>query len=259
MYDWSEAREETDREWIVIRDALRAQGIDAPDQLVRTNADLPPVPEETRGKNDSAVASFTAGLPSDDLDLMKIWQHPLLLFGQTCWGPMEQGLERQVVVVGQPNYSRYEGGEGEQYSSAILTSRGELGNRSIDTMEDTLKFISGKRFAFNSPDSMSGLLALERDFRLFNKSLDVFSERVETGGHRASIRAVAEGKADVCAIDCRTWDLAKRFEPAANMLEVVGWTSKRKGLPYITSRHRTASEVKKIKQAMLKLDLFSAS
>ena len=57
----------------------------------------------------------------------------------------------------------------------------------------------GKRFAYNSLDSMSGIIALSRDLEAMGESLDIFSERIETGAHRASIVAVAEGRADVCA------------------------------------------------------------
>ncbi len=65
----------------------------------------------------------------------------------------------------------------------------------------------------------------------------IFSGRIETGGHRASIVAVAEGRADICAIDCRSWQLAQQHEPRAADLQVVGWTARRKGLPLITSTH----------------------
>ncbi len=62
-----------------------------------------------------------------------------------------------------------------------------------------LDLIRGKRFAYNSLDSMSGIIALTRDLEAPGESLDIFSERIETGAHRASIVAVAEGRADVCA------------------------------------------------------------
>ena len=63
---------------------------------------------------------------------------------------------------------------------------------------------------------MSGIIAPTRDLEALGESLDIFSERIETGAHRASIVAVAEGRADVCAIDCRSWHMAKRHEPRAN-------------------------------------------
>ena len=90
---------------------------------------------------------------------------------------------------------------------------------------------------------MSGIIALTRDLEGMGESLDIFSERIETGAHRASIVAVAEGRADVCAIDCRSWHMAKRYEPGAKELRVVGWTGLRKGLPMITSVH-TPEEIR---------------
>ena len=106
-----------------------------------------------------------------------------------------------------------------------------------------LELIRGKRFAYNSLDSMSGIIAPTRDLEAMGESLDIFSERIETGAHRDSIVAVAEGRADVCAIDCRSWHMAKRHEPKAKELQVVGWTALRKGLPMITSVH-TPEEVR---------------
>ena len=83
---------------------------------------------------------------------------------------------------------------------------------------------------------MSGLLGLTRDLEAMGESLDIFASRIQSGGHRSSIVAIAEGRADVAAIDCESWALAKRFEPAARRVKVVGWTRRRKGLPFITAR-----------------------
>ena len=112
-----------------------------------------------------------------------------------------------------------------------------------------LDLIRNKRFAYNSLDSMSGIIALTRDLEAAGESLGIFSERIETGAHRASIVAVAEGRADVCAIDARSWDMAQRFEPR-DELAVVGWTARRKGLPMITSVHTTPEIVAKLKEIL---------
>ncbi|WP_315923478.1 phosphate/phosphite/phosphonate ABC transporter substrate-binding protein [Mesorhizobium sp. SP-1A] len=223
MYDWPELRAETDAQWGAIRDRLRARGIDAPEHLTRESA------------------------LSGHLDLPALWRHPNLLLAQTCWGPMELGLADEVQVVGQPDYSDCEGGQGEFYSSAILmrgagsppSGRPEGG---IQAPTDgrailPLDLLRGKRFAFNSSDSMSGIIALSRDLQARGETVVIFSEQVETGGHRASMRAVAEGRADVAAIDCRSWSLFRRLEPDVSArLQVVGWTARRKGLPYVTAR-----------------------
>lgn len=213
MYDWPELRAEVDAQWASIRDALRAGGIAAPERLARRNT------------------------PSGDLDLAALWRDPTLIFSQTCWGPMETGLAPHVRVIAQPDYSAYEGGEGELYSSAIVM-RGEghvpapAGGGAILP----LGLLRARRFAFNNCDSMSGLLGISRDLDAAGESLDVFSGRIETGSHRASAIMVAGEQADVAAIDCRSWDLLKRFEPeAAARLQVVGWTARRKGLPFIAA------------------------
>lgn len=208
MYDWPEARAETDAEWAAIRARLLAAGVPAPQHL-------------TRG-----------------IDMHAIWRQPNLIFAQTCWGPLELGLVPDVTVIGQPDYSAFEGGAGELYSAAIVMRRGyrPQPERKGTAAAIPLDLVRGKRFAFNSEDSMSGILAITRDLSAIGESFEtVFAERIETGAHRASIRAVAEGKADVCTIDCRSWALAKRFEPATQTLEVVGWTGMRKGLPYIAA------------------------
>jgi ABC-type phosphate/phosphonate transport system substrate-binding protein len=83
---------------------------------------------------------------------------------------------------------------------------------------------------------MSGYIALERMLKEQGADLDIFVDRIVSGGHRKSIRMVAEGLADVATIDCKSWQLAKQYEPAARDLAVVGWTPMRKGLPFITAR-----------------------
>ena len=253
MYDWPESRADTDAQWQSLRARLVATGIDAPEKLVRRNRDLPAVPDGIRDGEGSMIAPDPATLPSDELDFPTLWKHPALLLAQTCWGPMEQGLEKHVTVIGQPSYDGIEGGRGELYSSAILMRRGSaapVGAPVDGRAVLSLDVIRNKRFAYNSLDSMSGLVALTRDLEPAGTSLAIFSERIETGAHRASIVAVAEGRADVCSVDCRSWHLAQLYEPRAADLEVVGWTARRKGLPYITSRHTPPETVARLRTAL---------
>jgi ABC-type phosphate/phosphonate transport system substrate-binding protein len=248
MYDWPEIRAETDALWAGLRDRLRAEGIDAPEMLARRNADLPAVPGGIRDASGDVIAPDPATLPPDELDFPALWRHPSLLLGQTCWGPMEAGLAPFVEVVGQPSYNAFEGGEGPLYSSAVVMRRRRKGRSNSAALSQAVRApadgravlpferLRGARFVYNNPDSMSGLIGITRDLDAAGEGLDIFAGRIETGAHRASLRAVAKGEADVCAIDCRSWALARRFEPPAVELEVVGWTARRKGLPYITAR-----------------------
>jgi ABC-type phosphate/phosphonate transport system substrate-binding protein len=320
MYDWPEVRAQVDAEWVRLRDALRGRGVDAPERLARCNGDLPPVPGGIRDASGTVVAADPATLPPDELDPHGLWQHPNLLFAQTCWGPMEQGLAERVQVVGQPDYSAFDGGQGAFYSSAIVMrqgnredlrstappsvlpdispARGEIRpsallspifnageesakvelpisplagemsgrteggaverNPSSRSASLPLDLLRGKRLAYNSPDSMSGIIALTRDLEAMGETLDIFSKRLETEGHRASVVAVAEGRADVAAIDCRSWVMAQRFEPAAKQLAAVGWTARRKGLPYITARNTPAATIRALREALSELGMTAA-
>lgn len=251
MYDWPEARAETDAEWTRLRDILRVSGINAPQRLVRRNADLPPVQGGIRDAEGNLLAPDPATLPPEELDFHALWLHPQMLFAQTCWGPMELGLANHVQLIGQPNYDAFEGGRGELYSSALVmravADAPAPGNGAPAIPVD---FIRGKRLAYNSLDSMSGILALMRDLEAAGENLDIFSEHIASGGHRSSIIAVAEDRADIAAIDCRSWALARRFEPAAAKVQVVGWTARCNGLPYITSKGTPQTLVAKLRKAV---------
>lgn len=231
MYDWPERRREVDREWAELRDSLRAAGVAAPEKLARCNADLPAVRGGIRDASGKVIANDPATLPPHELDFESLWQHPNLLFAQTCWGPLELWLGDAVRIVGQDDYSGIEGGEGTLYSSAIVMRRSEAEQGNL-----IATLLAGLRLAYNVADSMSGYMALERDLQAEGFGLDIFSERIVSGGHRKSIRMVGSGEADVAAVDCKSWALAQSHEPAARELKVVGWTRKRKGLPFVTAR-----------------------
>ncbi|MBN9552304.1 MAG: PhnD/SsuA/transferrin family substrate-binding protein [Alphaproteobacteria bacterium] len=253
MYDWPEARGEVDAQWARLRDAFRQRGIEAPEAVLRSNRELPPVPGGILDDAGQLIAPDPATLPPDEFDFHQLWLSPALLFGQTCWGPMELGLARHVQVIAQPNYDAFEGGQGELYSSALVMPAN--GGPPVASPRDgkaliPIDLLRGKRFIFNNPDSMSGLIGLTRDLEAMGESLDIFASRSESGGHRSSIIAIAEGRADIAAIDCESWALAQRFEPAAKGVRVVGWTARRKGLPYITARTMPETMVAAMREAV---------
>lgn len=236
MYDWPEVWAETDALWVTLRDEFRKCGISAPEHLTRRNGDLPPVPGGIRDTSGAELAPDPASLPPDAFDLAVLWQHPNLLLAQTCWGPLELWLNGCVRVVGQDDYSGMEGGDGEMYSSALVMRREEASSHVTEGGPSLIALLTNKRLAYNVADSMSGYLALQRDLESQGSSLAIFSGHIISGGHRNSIRAVAEGRADVTAIDAKTWALAQQFEPTARALSVAGWTGKRKGLPFVTAK-----------------------
>lgn len=201
MYDWPEIRGQVDDFYAQLRTLVPQ----LPDTLTR---------------------------PETAQELHALWHDKALMFGQTCWGPMQAGLGAHVHVLAQPLYDDVPGGKGACYRSAIVMRNG-LPCPVPDGAKAVLPAgLADARPAINAIDSMSGFIAMAQDMG----TPELGSRALITGSHRASVRAVAESAADFAAIDCRSWALALAHEPAARDLTVAGWTAPRPGLPFITAR-----------------------
>lgn len=227
MYDWPEVHAETDAEWAKWRAA--APDLDLPEHLTRPD-DRP-------------------GFLNDH------WRDPELVFSECCWGPLNVGMIRFVLPLAQPDYSPFPGGRGPFYRSAMVMrdtpdAPPEISRPSGPAAEFPADPLKGRRFAYNDTESKSGYRALMQD--LGANPADLAASAVESGSHRQSVRMVADGRADVAVIDCRSWALAQRFEPdAAAKLRVVGWTGEQLGIPYVTSRATPAKTADKLRDMLL--------
>jgi len=158
---------------------------------------------------------------SDDPE--PLWRDPTLLLSQTCGYPYANMLADRVTLVGTPAHA-ITGAAPGNYFSVLVARKGE--------MPDRLSELADRRFAYNMAHSQSGFAA---PVRLLAANGDVsLPPPLITGAHRASIRAVAQDRADWAAIDAVTWELAKRHEPAANDLAVFAKTPETPALPLIT-------------------------
>ncbi len=191
---------------------------------------------ETASANDALWAGIRQGLgfgPHDldrTSDFWDIWQSPELLFSQTCGMPYRIKLHESVQLVGTPNYNLPDVAPGYYYSVMVVRS-----GDSNDFGE-----YPERKLAYNGPDSQSGWAApqnyaAELGFR--------FENLFCSGGHLASATAVANGDADIAALDAVTWDLINAYEGVAKDLKVVQKTTPTPGLPYITSRAQDAGAI----------------
>jgi ABC-type phosphate/phosphonate transport system substrate-binding protein len=147
------------------------------------------------------------------------WKQADLLFSQTCGYPYTHEFKGALDLVATPHYDA-DGCNGPNYCS-IIFAREKL----------PLDALRGARAAINTPDSMSGMLAL----RLVFPESSFFRDEMMTGGHLNSLAAVREGKADVCATDCVSAELARRYRPEAlEGLAEIARSPKVPGLPYVT-------------------------
>lgn len=144
------------------------------------------------------------------------WRNPGLLFSQTCGYPYTHDFRGLLKLVVTPHYAA-EGCHGADYCSFVFARKGWSPDR-----------LSQSRAAYNAADSMSGMLALKVVFAPFARA-------IKTGSHLASLSAVREGEADVCAVDAVCVALARRYRPRdLDGLFVVARSPSVPGLPYVT-------------------------
>ncbi|MEM8791304.1 MAG: PhnD/SsuA/transferrin family substrate-binding protein [Pseudomonadota bacterium] len=149
------------------------------------------------------------------------------MIGQTCGLPLIRGEAGAAVPFARPTYD-VPGCESGTYSSAVVVRRG-----SGATLQDFLE----RRVAMNGHNSQSGCNALKDAYLTeVAHTGPYFSSLLLTGSHRASADAVADGSADLCALDAVAWALYQFAEPdRAAGLEPIHWTRPMPSLPFITS------------------------
>lgn len=148
--------------------------------------------------------------PSDHL--LHHWRRPELLFSQTCGHLFRTGLCDLVHLVGTPDYG-FAGCPPGHYRSILIRRASDGRTRLAD--------FDGATLAYNDPLSQSGHIAPTYHARREGIRLD---PAVRTGSHRLSVQAVAEGRADVAAIDASAADSSEK--PPENYPKVVSYRLK---------------------------------
>lgn len=164
------------------------------------------------------------GLTRTD-DLWAIWRDPALILAQTCGLPFRARLHPAVGLVATPDYG-LPGCAPGHYNSVVIAREATPPDR--------------PRIAINDPLSQSGWAAL----RAWAAAQGLVLGAVTiTGAHAASARAVADGQADLAAIDAQTWRLLMRHGGADPGLEIAR-TPPTPGLPLITAGTRDPAPIR---------------
>jgi ABC-type phosphate/phosphonate transport system substrate-binding protein len=184
--------------------------------------------------------------PSADIiepdDLHAFWRRPDLLLSQTCGYPYVLGLNEYVQLIATPEFDA-PGCEGVNYSSVIVTRS--------DAPFDSIEACRGARAAFNSVDSNSGYNALRHTVAPYARDGRFFNDTLETGSHLGSLRAVAENRADVAAIDCVTMAFAREAYPElTGRLREIRYTCSSPGLPLIASKQVSPEQADALRAAL---------
>jgi ABC-type phosphate/phosphonate transport system substrate-binding protein len=152
------------------------------------------------------------------------WQDPALVFSQTCGYPYRAILHEKVTLIGTPDYG-LPGCPPGHYNSVFIA-------RKDDPRQDLIAFRDAA-FAFNEALSQSGWAAPQNHAAAMGFH---FAPTLMSGGHRLSALAVAEGRADIAAIDALTWEMLQRWEGWCEGLREVARTGPTPALPFIAAK-----------------------
>ncbi|MGV6812400.1 MAG: phosphate/phosphite/phosphonate ABC transporter substrate-binding protein [Brevirhabdus sp.] len=184
---------------------------------------------ETAAANDRLFAALRDRLADgpDTLsrggDPWEDWRAPNLLISQTCGYPYRARLHRQVSLIGAGDH-RLEGCAPGHYCSVFVARDAA-----------PLAAFQDGCFAYNDALSQSGWAAPMVHAAQAGVG---FGPLVHTGAHRESARAVAEGRADIAALDAVSWTMMQRWDGFATGLCVVARTAPTPALPFITAPTR---------------------
>ena len=159
-----------------------------------------------------------------------IWQSPDLLLAQTCGMPYRTRLHGHVHLVGTPDYGLPDTAPGYYYSVMLV--------RSGDASD--VAAYRDRTLAYNGGTSQSGWAAPQAHAHALGFR---FERLFCSGGHFASAVAVANGHADIAALDALSWLMICEYEDIAAKLTVIDKTAHTPGLPLITANSRDAGAI----------------
>ena len=215
MYDLPEVRSALDGLWDGLARHLRREGVaDVPDRIVH------------------------------DRPFRELWHDPDLRFSQCCGYDLVNGYAKTLRPIATPHFDAPEC-EGGAYASVIVVGE--------DCEAADVSEMRGAVCVVNEHDSHSGMNALRALVAPASRDGRFFSEVKISGAHAASVEMVANGDADVAAIDCVTYALLRRHRPAALAgVRKLGRTERAPALPYVTHSAVNADTVERMRTALFR-------
>ncbi len=213
MYDLEPLRDATDAWWRALAQAFRERGLEnVPVRL-------------------------------DRADRHDHWSSRDLLLSQTCGWPLVNAFAGRLRLLATPRYD-VPCCQGSDYCSLILVR-----NTSRVAELDDLRGLSA---AINGADSHSGYNALRATIAPLASAGTFFGDVRVSGSHQGSLAMVAQGTADVCAVDCVSFALMQDTMPdATDGVRVLATTRCAPALPYVTAAQRGDDEVEALREGLL--------
>ena len=207
----------------------------------------------------SAVADDSIVL-SYDHDPARLLE-PGLWFGHTCGYPLMTRLKDYVSPFCVPLFdvpgtdgpaTDDPGTDSRLYSSRFIVA--------ADSDIDCIEASQGSVAVINNPDSNSGMNVFRHAVAGVSDGEQFFASVLTSGGHLHSLEAVANGSADIAAIDCVSYQLIADWRPQLCAdIRIIGDSVKTCGLPLVMAHAEIASAdtgamIKALNQALAQCD-----
>ena len=160
---------------------------------------------------------------------------PTVIAAQTCGYPYVKRWAETHDLVAAPVFD-VPGCKPDkaQYSSWFIARANHPG--------ESLHQFQNTRVAINNENSNSGMNVLRYAISQIHPGGQFFSERILTGGHRQSMIAIANGAADLAAIDAVSYALLCALDPnLCAALKIVGQSELTAGLPFICAKESSVN------------------
>ena len=150
---------------------------------------------------------------------------PGLWFGHTCGYPLMTRLKDYVSPFCVPLFD-LPGTDGRLYSSRFIVA--------ADSDIDCIEASRGRVAVMNNLDSNSGMNVFRHAVAEVSGSEKFFASVVTSGGHLHSLEMVANGTADIAAIDCVSYQLIADWRPELCAdIRIISDSVKTCGLPLV--------------------------
>ena len=171
-------------------------------------------------------------------------ENPSLFFGYTCGYPLTHQLKNKVLPFCVPEFD-IEGCSGTRYSSQFIVP--------MDSAITSLEQCRGLRAGINSADSNSGMNVLRHAVASLAEGKPFFKVTTVTGGHLASMQAVARQEIDLAAIDAVSYQLAiDAYPELAERTRRIGLSTSTGSLPLVYPAGNTGFDHESILQQLNK-------
>jgi ABC-type phosphate/phosphonate transport system substrate-binding protein len=216
MYNLPEMRPQNAAFWNALQTELERFGVrELPDRL---DFERPPVPSE---------------IESDTL------------FTQVCGYPLQTIYRGQAVLLAAPVYAN-EYCDGPTHRGVFIVGK--------DAPFSGLEDLRGRRFAFNSRHSNSGMNLPRRAIADIAGGKPFFGSIAETHSHPGNVERVAKGEIDATCVDCVTYAFMMRHRPSVTAAtRILATTPPSPSIPFVTAGSAPAELQEALREAIFRI------